>query len=210
MIYLCLLLVLVYTTIGHYHNPYLNHNTNYLTNRLSIILALYIIIHYFLFKDLIHLVYIDRDNQNIIMSVLCKGCRKTKINELPQLWNILKGDISFVGPRPLTPNTFEFYSIDIQKNLTSICPGLTGVGSIVFRDEESLINFSLKKPEIFYKEDIAPYKGTLETWFSDNININVYFKIILLTVWVIIFPKSNLIYRVFPELPSKPNNLKLE
>lgn len=139
-----------------------------------------------------------------------KFLRKTKINELPQLWNILKGDISFVGPRPLTPNTFEFYSIDIQKNLTSICPGLTGVGSIVFRDEESLINFSLKKPEIFYKEDIAPYKGTLETWFSDNININVYFKIILLTVWVIIFPKSNLIYRVFPELPSKPNNLKLE
>ena len=81
MIYVCLLLVLVYTTIEHYHNPYLNHNINYLTNRLSIILALYIIIHYFLFKDLIHLLYIDRDNTNIIMSVFCKCCRKTKDNE---------------------------------------------------------------------------------------------------------------------------------
>ena len=139
-----------------------------------------------------------------------KFLRKTKINELPQLWNILKGDISFVGPRPLTPNTFEFYSIDIQRNLISISPGLTGIGSIIFRDEESLFKLSQKNPERFYKEDIAPYKGTLETWFSDNLNIIVYFKIILLTVWVIIFPKSNLIYRVFPELPKKPSNLKFD
>ena len=82
MIYLCLLLVLVYTTVGHYHNPYLNHNINYFTNRLSIIPALYYYYYYYYsFKDLIHLLYIDRDSRNIIMSVLREGCRKTQDNE---------------------------------------------------------------------------------------------------------------------------------
>lgn len=136
--------------------------------------------------------------------------RKTKINELPQLWNILKGDLSFVGPRPLTPGTFDYYSIDIQENLVSILPGLTGVGSIVFRDEEMMIKSSNKDPQLFYKQDIAPYKGRLEVWFSKNISIYLYFQLLILTIWVVIFPRSILIYSLFPQLPKKPSALKLD
>ena len=62
--------------------------------------------------------------------------RKTKINELPQLFNILLGHISMVGPRPMVPNTFLKYSSEAQSELKKVKPGLTGIGSIIFRDEE--------------------------------------------------------------------------
>ena len=65
--------------------------------------------------------------------------RKTKINELPQIINILKGDISLVGPRPLVKKTFSAYSEEIQSKIYNVKPGLTGIGSIIFRDEESII-----------------------------------------------------------------------
>ena len=58
--------------------------------------------------------------------------RKTKINELPQIFNILKGDISIVGPRPLVDRTFKAYSKDIQSKIYNLKPGLTGIGSIIF------------------------------------------------------------------------------
>ena len=69
-----------------------------------------------------------------------KILRKTKINELPQIINIIKGDISFVGPRPLVTNTFEAYSNDIKSNIYNIKPGLTGIGSVVLSE-----NFNIKK-----------------------------------------------------------------
>jgi len=89
--------------------------------------------------------------------------RKTKINELPQIINILKGDISLVGPRPLVTKTFIAYSEDVQSKIYNIKPGLMGIGSIIFRDEESIIS-SVKDqdPHEFYKRVIAPYKGELE------------------------------------------------
>ncbi|MDB9828858.1 sugar transferase, partial [Flavobacteriaceae bacterium] len=58
--------------------------------------------------------------------------RKSKINELPQLINIFKGDMSFVGPRPLMSISFETYTKDVQKVIYNVKPGLTGIGSIVF------------------------------------------------------------------------------
>ena len=67
-----------------------------------------------------------------------KILRKTKINELPQLINILKGDISLVGPRPLVTKTFNAYSKKIQDEIYNVKPELTGIGSIVFRDESQL------------------------------------------------------------------------
>ena len=68
--------------------------------------------------------------------------RKTKLNEVPQVLNVLKGDMSLVGPRPLTPQTFAFYSPEVQREIVRVRPGLTGVGSIVFRDEESILGRS--------------------------------------------------------------------
>jgi lipopolysaccharide/colanic/teichoic acid biosynthesis glycosyltransferase len=108
--------------------------------------------------------------------------RKTKINELPQLFNILLGDISIVGPRPLTPNNFSFYDKKIQEIIMKVKPGLTGIGSIVFRDEESIIQNSQKNPVDCYKEDISPYKGQLESWFIENQGLATYFILIFLTL----------------------------
>ena len=69
-----------------------------------------------------------------------KFLRKTKINELPQIINILKGDISMVGPRPLVAKTFTAYNEEVQSKIYNVKPGLTGIGSIIFRDEESIIS----------------------------------------------------------------------
>ena len=137
-----------------------------------------------------------------------KSLRKTKINELPQLINIVLGDISIVGPRPLTPRNFEYYDDETQDAIAKINPGLTGIGSIVFRDEESIIHNSSKSLEECYKEDITPYKGELEKWFSLNQSLNLYFSLILLTAWVVFFPKSGIVWKVFPSLPSPPDKLK--
>ena len=95
--------------------------------------------------------------------------RKTKINELPQIINILKGDISLVGPRPLVTKTFLAYTEEVQSKIYNVKPGLTGIGSIIFRDEESIISAATDKdPHDFYKRVIAPYKGELELWYQDN------------------------------------------
>ena len=69
-----------------------------------------------------------------------KFLRKTKINELPQIINIIKGEISLVGPRPLVAKTFNAYSNDVQSKIYNVKPGLTGIGSIIFRDEEKIIS----------------------------------------------------------------------
>ena len=95
--------------------------------------------------------------------------RKTKINELPQIINILKGDISLVGPRPLVTKTFSAYNVEVQSKIYNVKPGLTGIGSIIFRDEESIISAVVDKdPHEFYKLVIAPYKGELEMWYQSN------------------------------------------
>ena len=65
--------------------------------------------------------------------------RRTKINELPQLINILKGEMSFVGPRPLTKEVFSLYNEETQKIISTVKPGLTGIGSIFFSDEENFL-----------------------------------------------------------------------
>ena len=130
--------------------------------------------------------------------------RKTKINELPQIINILKGDISIVGPRPLVTKTFMAYSDEIQSKIYNVKPGLTGIGSIVFRDEESLIS-SVKDedPHEFYKRVIAPYKGELEMWYQDHRSFLLDLRLIFMTAWVIIFPTSTLYHRWFKNLPSR-------
>ena len=135
-----------------------------------------------------------------------KFLRKTKINELPQIVNILKGDISFVGPRPLVQTTFQAYSEKIQTQIYNVKPGLTGIGSIIFRDEESLLSaIKDEDPHVYYQKVIAPYKGELELWYQNNLSLTVDFKILIVTAWVVVFPKSTLIYKWFKGLPSQNN-----
>ena len=133
-----------------------------------------------------------------------KFLRKTKINELPQIINILKGDISLVGPRPLVTKTFEAYSLEIQAKIYNVKPGLTGIGSIVFRDEEKIIS-SIKDedPHIFYQRKIAPYKGKLEMWYQSNRSFILDLKLIFITAWVILFSKSRIYEKWFKDLPVR-------
>lgn len=131
--------------------------------------------------------------------------RKTKINELPQLLNVFFGDMSLVGPRPLTKNTFDLYSSKARLVIASVKPGLSGIGSICFRDEEKLLD-DIKDPEKFYAEVIAPYKQCLEEWYCNNRSITIYFAIIFLTAFVVIFPSVKVI-RIFPNLPKPPSKL---
>ncbi len=136
-----------------------------------------------------------------------KFLRKTKINELPQLLNIFVGDMSIIGPRPLTSQTFGSYSRSTQEVVKQVRPGISGVGSIIFRDEEEIMHGASASVD-FYNNVIAPYKGSLEEWFVMNKGIHIYFLAILVTTWAVIFPSTKIAWKVFRHLPEPPSELK--
>ena len=127
--------------------------------------------------------------------------RKTKINEIPQLINILIGNMSIIGPRPLVKKGYDLYPDDVKACISQMTPGLSGIGSVIFRDEEFYVS-QAKDPVEFSKQYIQPHKGELEKWYFNNRSLYVDFMIIFLTVWVILFPKSDLVYKIFPTLPK--------
>lgn len=135
--------------------------------------------------------------------------RKTKLNELPQLFNVLKGDMSVVGPRPLVAKNYLTYPDDIRENVYDSKPGITGIGSIIFRDEEKILSETTMDPHEFYAKNIAPYKGALEIWYNKHKSFLTDFKIIFLTAWYILFSKSNLAFKWFSNLPAKPKELNV-
>jgi lipopolysaccharide/colanic/teichoic acid biosynthesis glycosyltransferase len=130
-----------------------------------------------------------------------KILRITKINELPQIINVFKGDMSIVGPRPLMESGFKLYSEEIQNRIYNVKPGITGIGSLVFRDEEKLISAS-EDPVGMYRT-ISPFKGALEMWYQKNASLSVDFMIIFLTAWSILYPNNTIQNRVFKDLPAK-------
>jgi lipopolysaccharide/colanic/teichoic acid biosynthesis glycosyltransferase len=136
-----------------------------------------------------------------------KFFRKTKINELPQLFNILLGHMSIVGPRPLTTDNFNLYNPETQNMVSKTRPGLSGIGSIIFRNEEEMLNLAGDNIK-FYEEVITPYKGKLEVWFVLNSTLLNYFKIIFLTMFVVMFPKTKIVWEVFRHLPIPPIELE--
>ncbi len=133
--------------------------------------------------------------------------RRTKINELPQIINILKGDMSIIGPRPLVDKTFDPYPDHVKATIYNIKPGLTGIGSIFFRNEEKLLSETILPTHIFYAKHISPYKGELELWYQNHLSLYTDVMLILITAWAILFPENNLIYKVFRDLPEKPKEL---
>ena len=133
--------------------------------------------------------------------------RKTKINELPQLFNVFKGDMSIVGPRPQSPRNFSAFSEDVQKNIMLVSPGLTGLGSIFFSDEEAMLTSSVNNDE-FYDSVIMPYKGQLETWYVNHTTILIDLKIVYVTALKIIFPNLRLnLSKFFDGMPNPPKEL---
>jgi lipopolysaccharide/colanic/teichoic acid biosynthesis glycosyltransferase len=136
-----------------------------------------------------------------------KLLRKTKINELPQLLNVFLGDMSVVGPRPQTPRCFMAFPHDLQTIITQVKPGLSGIGPIVFREEEDILANHAGSIE-FYDHVIAPYKGEIEAWYVRHRSFAVYLKVILVTIWVVLKPSSNIVWRAFIGLPEPPAALK--
>lgn len=136
--------------------------------------------------------------------------RITKLNEIPQVLNVIKGDMSLVGPRPLTQVGFSRYSEEVQSKIYDSRPGITGLGSLVFRDEEKLVTVYKEKggdPSEYYKNYIYPYKGELELWYNKNQSLGVDFLILVLTFWSLVDANSNLVFKLLKGLPAKPYEL---
>lgn len=110
--------------------------------------------------------------------------RKLKIDELPQLWNVLVGDMSLVGPRPEVRRYVDLYTPE-QRQVLSVRPGITDYASIEYIDENRLLAAS-KDPDRTYIEQIMPAKIALNMRYINHRTIGEYMRIILLTITKII------------------------
>jgi lipopolysaccharide/colanic/teichoic acid biosynthesis glycosyltransferase len=134
--------------------------------------------------------------------------RKTKINELPQLINVFIGEMSMIGPRPQARLHYDLYTNEEKQAIDSVPPGLSGIGSIVFRDEESLLNRIPEDRDAFHSTVVAPYKGELEAWYVANRSLGLYFQLMILTLWVVLRPGSDIYRTWFKTLPPLPERLR--
>lgn len=130
-----------------------------------------------------------------------KYLRITKFNELPQLVNVLLGDMTLVGPRPTVRSHANMYPAEVMRKIYSIKPGITGIASILFRDEESLISKSNMRPVDYYEQVLSPQKASLELWYLRNRSILLDLKILFVTLLVIFFPNSDLMRFFFRNTP---------
>jgi lipopolysaccharide/colanic/teichoic acid biosynthesis glycosyltransferase len=142
-----------------------------------------------------------------------KFLRLTKINELPQIINVFLGDMTLVGARPLLPSSFKKYTPEVQERIYATRPGITGIGSLIFRDEEKLISAVAAQggdPLDYFQQYIYPYKGQVEMWYQDNLGPITDLKILLLTFWKIARSGSELVWSAFPDLPPRPAELSID
>lgn len=110
--------------------------------------------------------------------------RKYKLDELPQLWNVLIGDMSLVGPRPEVRRYVELYT-DEQRRVLSVRPGITDYASIEYIDENRVLADAVD-PDMTYIEQIMPAKIQLNMKYIEHQTVGEYFHIILMTLFKII------------------------
>ncbi len=118
-----------------------------------------------------------------------KFIRKTKLDELPQFFNIIKGEMSFVGPRPELPRRLQYYT-ESQKEMFAVRSGISSPASIVFSDEEYLMN-KVQDPEKFYIEQIMPYKIELNKYYARTQSFIGDIRIIIATLLKIVGKVKN-------------------
>ena len=131
-----------------------------------------------------------------------KFLRKTKLNEFPQFLNVLIGEMSFVGPRPLVINQYDMIPENFQQKIKLLKPGITGIGSIIFRDEERYLEDNKENSNEFYKTEIVPFKASLECWYEDNMSFFIDSLLILTTIIMVFSPDTKLYKYLFSELPQ--------
>lgn len=131
--------------------------------------------------------------------------RKSKINELPQLWNVLAGDMSIVGPRPLTPNHFAHYDEGDRQLISMVRPGITGLSALVFRDEEKILS-KQTDPVAFYRENIAPVKASLEIFYATRASLGLDLLVIIYTAHAVLFPSSDFVSRKIARISGISQN----
>jgi lipopolysaccharide/colanic/teichoic acid biosynthesis glycosyltransferase len=105
--------------------------------------------------------------------------RKTKLDELPQLWNVLVGDMSIVGPRPEVPRYVALYTAE-QRTVLSVRPGITGMASMDYVDENEMLA-KASDPERAYIEEVMPAKLALDLRYVHERTMALDLKIILAT-----------------------------
>jgi lipopolysaccharide/colanic/teichoic acid biosynthesis glycosyltransferase len=135
--------------------------------------------------------------------------RKYKLDELSQLWNVLIGDMSLVGPRPNVKRETDLYTIE-EKKLLSVRPGITDFSSIVFSDEGEILKDKVD-PDIAYNQLIRPGKSMLGIFYIDNRNIILDLKLIFLTVVAIISKENALrgLVSILKSLNADANLIKI-
>jgi len=131
-----------------------------------------------------------------------KLLRKSKLNEFPQFLNVILGDMSIVGPRPIVKNQYEMIPKENRAIISKLKPGITGIGSIIFRDEEKYFQKDMKIANEIYKQDIVPFKSELECWYFDNHNLWIDTLILFNTLIIIIIPRSIIHKYFFRSLPK--------
>jgi lipopolysaccharide/colanic/teichoic acid biosynthesis glycosyltransferase len=111
--------------------------------------------------------------------------RRTKLDELPQLLNVLSGEMSLVGPRPEVPEFIRFYSPEQSAVILSMRPGMTDYAAILFRDESALLDEN-DDPVGFYRHRIMPIKYAHYERYSREIGVGNDLRIILATVLLLV------------------------
>ncbi len=130
-----------------------------------------------------------------------KILRKLKLNEFPQFINVILGDMSLVGPRPLVKNQYNMIPKESQIIINKLKPGITGIGSIIFRDEESFLKNNKDRSNTIYRDEIIPFKANLECWYYNNQSILNDLILILITIIIIFFPNTKIYNKIFPNIP---------
>lgn len=111
-----------------------------------------------------------------------KIIRMLSLNELAQFINVLKGEISIVGPRPEVPKYAKYWTEEAREKILSIKPGITGYGTIKYWQEGNMLN-DKHNPEDYYVNHIVPGKLRVESWYVDNWNLLLDFKLMLQTFY---------------------------
>lgn len=112
--------------------------------------------------------------------------RKHKLDELPQLFNVLTGDMSLVGPRPEVPEYVDLSS-PVWRRVLEARPGITDLATLIYRDEEQILGNSAD-PNVLYQENILPAKLALNVGYLRSRSARRDFKLVLLTVYYSLFP----------------------